>query len=372
MIYNFNASKSKNFFTILKNINWSIVAILLLLFVIGCIVLYSASGGNYHLLVEKHIFKFLFSILIFFILCFAKYETIKDYSYLFYFLSVIALVCLIFLGIESAGSKRWIGLGVFSIQPSEFAKISLIFALARYYHDLEHVRNNSIFKLIIPIIAISLPFLLIVNQPDLGISILLLFNGLSIIILSGLSIWLILLGGVIFIAFIPLVWNFLHLYQKQRILTFLNPETDPLGSGYHIAQSKIAIGSGGFSGKGYMQGSQSQLEFIPEIHTDFVFSIFSEEFGFAGSMLIIILYFYLLLYGIWSCYKAKYIYDKLIVFGLTMNFFLYFLINISMVIGLVPVVGVPLPIVSYGGSSMLAIMISFGIIENINIKRITS
>ena len=167
---------------------------------------------------------------------------------------------------------------------------------------------------------------------------------------------------------IPVAWQFLFDYQKNRILTFLNPDVDPLGSGYHISQSKIAIGSGGFTGKGYMQGSQSQLEFIPEIHTDFVFSVFAEEFGLVGAVILIILYSYLFIYGLISCYRAREIYEKLVIFGLTMNIFLYFLINISMVIGLVPVVGVPLPIVSYGGSSMLAVIISLGIIEKININ----
>ena len=192
---------------------------------------------------------------------------------------------------------------------------------------------------------------------------------LSIIIVSGINIWLIVIGFIILISLIPITWNLLHNYQQNRILTFLNPENDPLGSGYHIAQSKIAIGSGGFTGKGYMQGSQSQLEFIPEIHTDFVFSILSEEFGFLGSTIIILLHFYLFYYGMKSSFYANNEFDKLVVFGLTINYFFYFLINISMVIGLVPVVGVPLPIISYGGSSMLAIIISFAIIQKINIKR---
>ena len=191
----------------------------------------------------------------------------------------------------------------------------------------------------------------------------------DIIIVSGISIWLIVIGLIIFISTIPIAWNLLHKYQQDRILTFLNPENDPLGSGYHIAQSKIAIGSGGFTGKGYMQGSQSQLEFIPEIHTDFVFSIFSEEFGFLGSIIIILLHFYLFFYGMKSSFYANNEFDKLVVFGLTINYFFYFLINVSMVIGLVPVVGVPLPIISYGGSSMLAIIISFAIIQKININR---
>ena len=357
------------FFQILKNISWTVVVSLLILFFVGCIVLYSASGGSFEPLVNKHILKFLISISVFFLICFLNYNLIRDHSYSLYFLSLFGLIYLLFFGIESAGSKRWISIGALTVQPSEFAKIFLILALSRYYNDLEHIKNSSILKLIIPIIFIIFPFFFITSQPDLGTSLLLFANGICLIFLSGISLWIIFLGFIAFLFSIPIVWNFLHNYQKQRILTFLNPEGDPLGSGYHIAQSKIAIGSGGFTGKGYMEGSQSQLEFIPEIHTDFVFSIFSEEFGFLGSVIIIFLYLYLIIYGILSSYKTKNIFDKLLVFGLTVNFFFYFIVNVSMVIGLIPVVGVPLPIISYGGSSMLAVMISFGIIEKVNLNR---
>ena len=365
----FKSSSKSNFLEQCKIINWEVIFILFLFFLTGSAVLYSASGGNLNLLVKNHIIKFLFSSTVFIFLLLINYKFIKSLSLYFYLISVASLIFLIFFGTESAGSKRWISLGFFSIQPSEFTKIFLVLAIAKYYSEVAYIKNNSFIKSIFPILLILVPFLLIVNQPDLGTSLLLLANGLSIIIVSGINVWLIVIGVIIFISLIPLAWNLLHNYQQNRILTFLNPENDPLGSGYHIAQSKIAIGSGGFTGKGYMQGSQSQLEFIPEIHTDFVFSIFSEEFGFLGSIIIILLHFYLFFYGMKSSFYANNEFDKLVVFGLTINYFFYFLTNISMVIGLIPVVGVPLPVISYGGSSMLAIIISFAIIQKININR---
>ena len=365
----FKSSSKSNFLEQCKIINWEVIFILFLFFLTGSAVLYSASGGNLNLLVKNHIIKFLFSSTFFIFLLLINYKFIKSLGLYFYLISVASLIFLIFFGTESAGSKRWISLGFFSIQPSEFAKIFLVLAIAKYYSEVAYIKNNSFVKSIFPILLILVPFLLIVNQPDLGTSLLLLANGLSIIIVSGINVWLIVIGVIIFISLIPLAWNLLHNYQQNRILTFLNPENDPLGSGYHIAQSKIAIGSGGFTGKGYMQGSQSQLEFIPEIHTDFVFSIFSEEFGFLGSIIIILLHFYLFFYGMKSSFYANNEFDKLVVFGLTINYFFYFLTNISMVIGLIPVVGVPLPVISYGGSSMLAIIISFAIIQKININR---
>ncbi len=363
------SSNNNNFLQIFKGINWEVIIILFLFFFIGCTVLYSASGGDLSPLVKNHIIKFIFSSIVFIFILSISYNYIKRVSFVFYIVSIILLIYLMFFGVESAGSKRWISFSFFSIQPSEFSKIFLVLAMAKYYSEVTYIKNNSLLKSIFPILLIIIPFFLIVNQPDLGTSLLLVANGLSIIIVSGISIWLIAVGFIIFISLIPITWNLLHSYQQNRILTFLNPENDPLGSGYHIAQSKIAIGSGGFTGKGYMQGSQSQLEFIPEIHTDFVFSIFSEEFGFLGSVIIILLHLYLFFYGIKSSFQANNEFDKLVVFGLTINYFFYFIINISMVIGLVPVVGVPLPIISYGGSSMLAIIISFALIQKINLNR---
>ena len=365
----FKSSSKSSFLEKCKIINWEVICILFVFFLTGCAVLYSASGGDVNLLVKNHIIKFIFSSIVFIFILLINYNFIKSLSLYFYLVSVVSLIFLIFFGIESAGSKRWISLGFFSIQPSEFTKIFLVLAIAKYYSEVTYIKNNSLLKSIYPILLILVPFFLIVNQPDLGTSLLLVANGFSIIIVSGINIWLIVIGFIIFMSLIPIAWNLLHTYQQNRILTFLNPDNDPLGNGYHIAQSKIAIGSGGFTGKGYMQGSQSQLEFIPEIHTDFVFSIFSEEFGFLGSVIIILLHFYLFFYGMKSSFYANNEFDKLVVFGLTINYFFYFLINISMVIGLVPVVGVPLPIISYGGSSMLAIIMSFAIIQKININR---
>tara|TARA_Y100001935_G_scaffold220932_1_gene194892 strand:- start:118 stop:1233 length:1116 start_codon:yes stop_codon:yes gene_type:complete len=351
---------------IYRKINLFITFIIFLLVSIGSLILYSATGGSFDPLVYSHLIKFGISFTLFIIICFLKHEVIYEYSHYFFIFCFATLCCLPFLGLEIAGSKRWINLGYFSIQPSEITKVAIILTLSKYYSDFSQTDNSSIIKTVLPCFIIIIPVLLIINQPDLGTAILLALCGLSIIFISGVSLNIMIAGSVLLFATIPLIWINLYQYQKQRILTFFNPENDPLGSGYHIAQSKIAIGSGGFTGKGLMEGTQSQLEFIPEIHTDFVFSIFSEEFGFFGSMLIFILYSILIYYGIYASIKAKNLFNKLVISGLTINTFLYFFINISMVIGVIPVVGVPLPLISFGGSAMLAFMISFGIIMNLS------
>ena len=361
-----------HYFSLIKNINWIIFSILITLVLLGAIILYSASGGSFHPLVKAHLIKFSFCLLIFLIVYLIDIEAVFNNSYIIYCLSIFSLLLIFFIGLDSGGSQRWLRLGFFNLQPSEIAKVSLTLALARYYSDFRHINNNSFLKLIIPLILIFLPFFLIINQPDLGTGILLLTCGFFMILLSGLGLKLVILGVLSLALLIPVTWNYLYDYQKKRIITFLNPESDPLGSGYHIAQSKIAIGSGGFWGKGYMQGSQSQLEFIPEIHTDFIFSVFSEEFGLFGSILIILLYTVLVIYCLLSSYRSSNNFAKLAIFGLTMNFFLYLIINISMVIGIVPVVGVPLPLLSYGGSAMLTVMISFGLIMNFNTREKTN
>ncbi len=349
----------------LRNINWVVCFILLLLATIGSIMLYSVSGGVFSSLVQSHLIKFIFSFFVFLIICFLAKNLVYAFSYYFYLFTTLLLILLIFFGLESAGSKRWLDFGLYTLQPSEIAKIGLVLSLSRYYNDFKHMKNSSLLKILIPFLMIVVPFYLIITQPDLGTGLLLLCIGLSIIFVSGVSITIILFGIMSFSLMVPLIWGMLYDYQKRRVLTFLNPDNDPLGSGYHIAQSKIAIGSGGFFGKGYMKGSQSQLQFIPEIHTDFVFSIFSEEFGFFGSILIIILYISIIFYGLMQSLKSQDYFSKLAIFGLTINIFLYFIVNISMVIGLLPVVGVPLPLVSFGGSAMLATMITFGLIMNL-------
>ena len=347
-------------------INWIVYFFLSSLAFIGGLILYSVSEGSFYPLASSHLIKYLISSVALFLTCFISAKLIYKTSYLLYFFSIILLIAVLIFGSDNFGSNRWLDIGGFTFQPSELSKVAVIVALARYYHDYYFISNNNFLKVFFPIILLLVPFLFVINQPDLGTGLLILISSLILIFLSGIGIWYIFFSTIFFTLLAPLLWNYLYDYQKQRILTFLNPEQDPLGSGYHIAQSKIAIGSGGFLGKGYIKGSQSHLEFIPEMHTDFVFSIFSEEFGFLGSVILIIIYTYLLLYGIMSSYKAKNTFNKLIIAGLTVNIFLYFIVNLAMVIGLIPVVGVPLPLVSYGGSAMLVTMISFGLIMNLN------
>ena len=359
--------KKTNYFSIFFNrVNWLVYFFLFLLALIGCTILYSVSQGNFRPLVSSHLIKFLISSFALFIACFAKIKLIYKHSYLIYIFSIILLILVLFLGSNDQGSNRWISLFGFTFQPSELSKIALVLCLSRYYQDYQLINNNNFIKILFPILLIIFPVSFVLNQPDLGTALLILTSSLSVIFLSGIGVWYIIFSAIFVGSLAPVIWNFLYDYQKQRIITFINPEQDPLGSGYHIAQSKIAIGSGGFLGKGYTKGSQSHLEFIPEMHTDFVFSIFSEEFGFLGSIILIIIYSYIILYGFLCAYKAKTTFSRLAISGLTLNIFLYFIINISMVIGLIPVVGVPLPLVSYGGSSMLVTMVSFGLIMNLN------
>ena len=359
-------NKPSYFNNFISRVNWLVYFFLILLALIGSIILYSVSQANFYPLASAHLLKFLVSSIALFIICFIRINFIFKSSYIIYFFSILLLILVLFLGNNDQGSNRWIYLAGFTFQPSEFSKVALIMCLSRYYHDYQLINNNNFLKVFFPIIIIILPVSFVINQPDLGTALLILISSLSVMFLSGIGLWYIIVA-VIFIGLsAPIIWNLLYDYQKLRIITFLNPEQDPLGSGYHIAQSKIAIGSGGFFGKGYTKGSQSQLEFIPEMHTDFVFSIFSEEFGFLGSIILIIIYSYIIFYGLLCAYKAKNTFSKLAISGLTLNIFLYFIINISMVIGLIPVVGVPLPLVSYGGSAMLVTMISLGLIMNLN------
>ncbi len=363
---NFTNYKPNNMKNIFLKINWVVYFFLTLLAFIGGLILYSVSQGSFYPLVSSHLFKYFISSMALFITCFISINFIYKTSYIIYFFSILLLISVLILGNDVFGSNRWLSIAGFTFQPSELSKLAIILAISRYYHDYYFISNNNILKVTFPIIILFIPFAFVINQPDLGTGLLILISGLTVIFLSGIGIWYIFFSIIFATSLAPLLWNLLYDYQKKRILTFLNPDQDPLGSGYHIAQSKIAIGSGGFFGKGYIKGSQSHLEFIPEMHTDFVFSIFSEEFGFLGSLILVLIYSYVLCYGIVSSYRANNTFTKLTIAGLTTNIFLYFIVNISMVIGLIPVVGVPLPLVSYGGSAMLVTMISFGIIMNLS------
>jgi rod shape determining protein RodA len=267
----------------------------------------------------------------------------------------------------ASGSRRWLDLYFLNLQPSEIMKIAIIICFARYYHRMQTAEIQNYKFILVPIILLIIPCYLVIQQPDLGTSILIAGSGIIIIWLAGLNIKYFVYSGLLLLVSLPFVISLLKPYQKSRILTFFNPERDPLGAGYQIIQSKIAIGSGGFFGKGYLKGTQSYLEFLPEKHTDFIFTLFSEEFGFLGSIILLLLYI-LLIYRIISIgFYAKSFFSKLFCFGFASAIFLYIFVNISMVLGLLPIVGAPLPIMSYGGSSMLSIMLGLSIVMSCRI-----
>ena len=267
------------------------------------------------------------------------------------------------------GAQRWINFGLFTLQPSELMKIAMVLVLARYFHTSSLQTIESTKGIIPPLLMALFPAALIILQPDLGTALMLLFTTGAIFFAVGVQVWkfaVVFIGGLVSM---PIAWAFLHDYQRNRVLTFLDPERDPLGAGYHIIQSKIALGSGGVFGKGFLKGTQSHLNFLPEKHTDFIFTMLSEEFGMMGAVLIVVLNFLILAYSYSFALKSTSYFGKLVAIGLATNYFMYVFINISMVLGLIPVVGIPLPLISYGGTVMLSIMASFGIILSVHINR---
>ncbi|MBT7581728.1 MAG: rod shape-determining protein RodA, partial [Kordiimonadaceae bacterium] len=293
-------------------------------------------------------------------------------AYPLYAVALGMLVVVDVMGEMGMGAQRWIDLGFMNLQPSEFMKIALVMALARYFHCLSDEETVQIKSLIKPIILIILPVVLVLRQPDLGTTLLIIMGGVAILFAAGVRMWIFVLS---FLAMIPALigaWQFLQPYQKLRVLTFLDPEKDPLGAGYHIIQSKIALGSGGVYGKGFIQGTQSQLNFLPEKHTDFIFTVIAEELGLIGGLSLLGLYLILLAYAMIVSVSVKSQFGRLLILGMAFTFFLYLFINIAMVMGLVPVVGVPLPLVSYGGSAMLTLMVGFGLILSTAIHKETS
>jgi rod shape determining protein RodA len=292
-------------------------------------------------------------------------------AYPFYIFALSMLVIVDVMGVMGKGSQRWLDLGFMNLQPSELMKIALVMALARYFHCLSDDDTLKIKNLIKPIILIILPVVLVYRQPDLGTTLLIVMGGITILFAAGVRLWLFVASAVALIPATIGFWQFLKPYQKQRVLTFLDPEKDPLGTGYHIIQSKIALGSGGIYGKGFIQGTQSQLNFLPEKHTDFIFTVIAEELGLIGGLSLLLLYFILLGYAMIVSVSVKSQFGRLLVLGMVTTFFFYMFINIAMVMGLVPVVGVPLPLVSYGGSAMLTLLVGFGFIFSAAIHKET-
>jgi rod shape determining protein RodA len=351
----------------MSSLNWGIVFLIILISAIGWGLLISAAGGDIHPWAFKQVIRFCVGMIVMITIALIDLRWWLQGSYIFYGVSLLLLCGVEFTGFVGKGAERWIDLYVIQLQPSELMKIALVMALARYFHS--QTLPLTLKKLLIPAGLILLPVLLVCRQPDLGTAMILLMVGGGIFFVAGVRLWY--FGAAIMAAgaCLPILWSLLHEYQKDRILTFFDPGKDALGKGYHITQSKIALGSGGLWGKGYMQGTQASLNFLPEKQTDFIFTLFCEEWGFFGGSLLILLYSGLIL----MCYKivmtTQNAFGRYVAMGMTMTFFLYVFINIAMVMGLVPVVGVPLPLVSYGGTAMLTLLMGFGFLLNVGLHK---
>ena len=349
------------------SLDFQLIFLVLLLGIISFFAIYATERGNFDYYTRNHIYRFCVFFMIFILFAFVKIQIWYKSSYLFYFSVLILLLCVEFFGITASGSKRWIDLFVFNLQPSELMKVAIIIFLARYYDRIPSRDVSNLRFMVKPIFALFIPAALVITQPDLGTALLIVAGGLIVVWLAGFRIKYFVYSIFTFICLAPIVITFLKPYQKLRILTFFNPERDPLGAGYQIIQSKIAVGSGGLFGKGFLQGSQNYLDYLPEKHTDFIFTLFSEEFGFLGSIFLLIIYA-LIIYRIVSIgSKVKSNFAKLYCFGFAGAFFVYVTVNMSMVLGLLPIVGAPLPILSYGGSAMLAMMLGLSIVMSCKI-----
>ncbi|MDC0545086.1 rod shape-determining protein RodA [Pelagibacteraceae bacterium] len=351
------------------SIDYILVISILILGIISMFAMYSTDGGEFKYHTNSHILRFFVFFSLFFVVSLIQVRFWHDQSYLIYIFFFLLLVGVKYFGLTSSGSKRWLDLYIMNLQPSELMKVGLILFLAKYYHRISIENMNSIRYLFIPIIALIAPLLLVATQPDLGTSILIASGGIVVAWLAGVRIKFFAYSSLIFLALLPIAISFLKPYQKSRILTFLNPERDPLGAGYQIIQSKIAIGSGGLFGKGFLNGSQSYLDYLPEKHTDFIFTLFSEEFGFFGSLFILLLYTLIISRIVKIGNLTRSTFGKLYCYSFATAFFIYVAVNMMMVLGLLPIVGSPLPIMSYGGSSMMAIMFGLGIVMSCKIYK---
>ena len=343
-------------------IDYFLIFIVIVIGAISVFAIHSTEGGEFSYYTKNHLIRLVAFFVMFLFLSFVKITFWYRNAYAFYLFCLLLLILVLLFGITASGSKRWINLYFLNLQPSELMKIAIIVCFARYYHRIQSVDIQSYRFLLIPITLIIIPCYLVISQPDLGTSILIAGSGIFVIWVAGLNIKYFVYSGLLLLVSFPFVVSILKPYQKSRILTFFNPERDPLGAGYQIIQSKIAIGSGGFFGKGYLKGTQSYLEFLPEKHTDFIFTLFSEEFGFLGSIILLLLYILLIYRIIHIGFFVKSFFAKLYCFGFASAVFLYIFVNIAMVLGLLPIVGAPLPIMSYGGSSMLSIMLGLSIV----------
>ena len=363
-------------FNRLAYINLPIIILLIAIASIGFLMLFSVAGGSIEPWAKVQMIRFSIGFFLMLLIAFIPIWFWRNISGLAYFISIILLLAVEFFGVSGMGSMRWIDLGFMRLQPSEVTKLTVVMFLASYYDWLPRNKVSNIFWVILPLLIIILPVLMVLRQPDLGTALLILVGGLTVMFIAGVSWIYFLISGLGVFTFVFSIFHFrgtefqiLKDYQYRRIDTFLDPANDPLGAGYHITQSKIALGSGGFSGRGFMQGTQSRLNFLPEKHTDFIFTTLAEEFGFIGGLSLLGLYFLMIIFCGIVAFGSKDRYSGLVVSGLNMTFFLYFAVNMAMVMGMLPVVGVPLPLVSYGGSAMFVLMIAFGLIQSAAIHK---
>ena len=356
------------FFQKLKNLDYILLICILLLGLISALSMYSTDGGEILFHSKSHISKFLIFFMMMIFLSFLNIKFWHYFAYLFYVVVIFFLVWASLYGVKASGSQRWINLYFINLQPSELMKITIIICLAKYYHRIQLNKVNNFQSIFFAIVILILPIMLVITQPDLGTSILIALSGLVVIWLAGINIKYFIYSFVALLISMPFAIAFLQPYQKLRILTFLNPDRDPLGAGYQIIQSKIAVGSGGLSGKGFLKGTQSYLEFLPEKHTDFIFTLFAEEHGFLGSLGLLLIYIIIIYRVLKIGTISRSYFAKLFCYGYGSAIFFYVSVNMSMVLGLLPIVGSPLPIMSYGGSSMLATMIGFAIVMSAKIN----
>lgn len=357
-------------------LNWALILLVTAIAAIGWLMLYSIAGGDVQQWAMPQIKRFGMGLVLMFFVAFVPIWFWRSMSGAAYAVAMVLLLIVEFFGTVGMGAQRWIDLGFMRLQPSELMKVTLVMMLAAYYDWLDDKKVSRPLWVLIPVVLIVAPTILVLMQPNLGTSVMLIAGGAGVMFAAGVSLWyfgaVLALGGgavaaVIFSEGTP--WQLLHDYQYKRIHTFLDPAADPLGAGYNIIQAKIALGSGGWAGKGFMQGTQSRLNFLPEKHTDFIFTTLGEEFGFIGAISLLALYTLVLVFCIVAAIQNKDRYSQLLIIGVAVNFFLYIAVNLSMVMGMAPVVGVPLPLLSYGGSATLVILLAFGLVQSAIVHR---
>jgi rod shape determining protein RodA len=350
-------------------INWGLVLVLTAIAAVGVVALYSAAGGRFDPWAGKHAMRYGVALGLCLIVALINPKVWLALAWPIYVISMLLLVAVDVIGKIGMGAQRWLVVGPIQIQPSEIAKVAVILVLARYYHGLTRERAERFLYTLPPLMIIMAPVALVMVQPDLGTAMMVLLGGAALLFVAGVRIWMFLGAAVAAVGCLPFAWSFMHEYQRKRVLTFLDPDRDPLGAGYHITQSKIAIGSGGLFGKGFLKGTQSALNFLPEKQTDFIFTTFVEEWGMIGALVLLALFTLVLLWGFSIALRSQHHFGRLVALGVTSMMFLYVFINTSMVMGLLPVVGVPLPLVSNGGTAMVSVMFACGLLIGVNVHR---